>query len=93
VNHNMIRGTAVGMIVAMLVVFVAMLVTLAVAGLVVAYVAFVQRGRDIPRAPGLTERLERFVEHWRVPTEPAQHDDPDRQLHVRQGGIRPPGRR
>jgi hypothetical protein len=81
-----------GMFFTMLVVFVAMLVTLAVAGLVVAYVAFVQRGRDIPRAPWLTEKLQSFVERWRVPTEPAQNDDPDRQLHVRQGGLRRPSR-
>jgi hypothetical protein len=80
------------MFLAMLVVFVAMLVTLAVAGLVVAYVAFVQRGREIPRAPWLTEKLDSFVERWRVPTEPAQYEDPDKQLHVRQGGIRRPSR-
>ena len=80
------------MFMAMLVVFVAMLVTLAVAGLVVAYVAFIQRGRDIPRAPWLTERLESFVERWRVPTEPAEHDDPERQLQVRHGGLRRPSR-
>jgi hypothetical protein len=78
------------MFMAMLVVFVAMLVTLAVAGLVVAYVAFIQRGRDIPRASWLTEKLESLVERWRVPTEPAEHDDPERQLHVRHGGLRRP---
>jgi len=77
---------------AMLVVFVAMIVILVVAGLVVAYVAFIQRGRDIPGAPWLTEKLESFVERWRVPTEPAEHDDPDKKLHVRQGGIRRPSR-
>ena len=76
-----------GMFFAMLVMFVALLVTLAVAGLVVAYVAFVQRGREIPRAPWLTEKLESFVEWWHVPTEPAQNHDPDRQLHVQRGGL------
>jgi hypothetical protein len=76
----------------MLVVFIAMIVTLAVAGLVVAYVAFIQRGQDIPGSPWLTEKLESFVERWKVPTEPAQHDDPDRQLQVRRGGIHRPSR-
>ena len=49
-------------------------------------------GRDVPGAPWLTEWLESFVERWRVPTEPAQHDDPERRLHVRQGGLRRPSR-
>lgn len=72
------------------VILVAMLVTLAVAGVVVAYVAFVHQGKDIPRAPWLTEALQRAEHRWGVPTEPAEHHDPDRQLHVRQGGISGP---
>jgi hypothetical protein len=75
---------------ATLVVLVAMALTLAAAGLVVAYVAFIERGRDIPRAEWLTDLMRRLVSRWQVPTEPAEHDDPDRQLHVRHGGIRRP---
>ena len=75
---------------AMLVVLLAMLLTLAAAALVVCYVAFVSRGRDIPRADWLTDAMRRAADRWHVPTEPAQHDDPDRQLHVQQGGIQSP---
>lgn len=78
---------------AMLVVLVAMLLTLAAAGLVVCYVAFISRGREIPRADWLTDAMRRAVDRWHVPTEPAQHDEPDRQLHVRRGGIESPSRR
>lgn len=75
---------------AMFVVFVAMLVTLALAGLVVAYVAFVQQGRDIPGAEWLTGAIRRVVERWSVSSEPAEDEDPQRQLHVERGGIRDP---
>jgi hypothetical protein len=75
---------------AMLVVLVALLLTLVAAGLVVCYVAFVSRGRDIPRADWLSEAMRRGAHRWHVPTEPAQHEDPDGQLHVRHGGIKPP---
>jgi hypothetical protein len=78
---------------AMFVVFMAMLFTLAVAGLVVAYVAFVQRGRPIPRAEWLGEALRRLEQRWAVPTEPAETPEPDRRLHVRSGGIRRTSRR
>ncbi|HEX2174281.1 MAG TPA: hypothetical protein VHG70_00095 [Nocardioidaceae bacterium] len=78
---------------AMLVVFVAMLVTLAAAGLVVAYVAFVQQGKEIPRAGWLTDAMRRLVDRWSVPTEPAEYDDPGHQLHVQGGGIRRPSER
>jgi hypothetical protein len=78
---------------AMFVVFVAMLFTLAVAGLVVAYVAFVQRGEPIPRAEWLTGALNRLADRWAVPTEPAESREADRQLHVRSGGIRRSTRR
>lgn len=73
---------------AMFVIFIAMLVTLALAGLVVAYVAFVSQGRDIPRAEWLTEVMRKGAERWSVPTEPAEYRDADRQLHVDHGGIR-----
>jgi flagellar basal body-associated protein FliL len=76
--------------VSILVIFLAMVVTLALAGLVVAFVAFIQQGKDIPRAPRLSEALRRAAERWRVPTEPSHHDDPDGQLQVRQGGLRRP---
>jgi hypothetical protein len=72
----------------MLVIFVAMVVTVGVAGLVVAYVAFIARGQEIPRANWLTDALRRAGERWHVPTEPAEHHDPENQLHVYQGGIR-----
>jgi hypothetical protein len=75
------------------VIFLAMVVTLALAGLVVAYVAFVQQGREIPRAPWLTEALTRLAERWRVPTEPSHHDDPERQIRVSHGGLRRPSGR
>jgi hypothetical protein len=75
---------------AMLVMVLAMLMTLGAAGLVVCYVAFVSRGRDIPRAPWLTNAMRRAADRWRVTTDPTQHDDPDRQLHVRHGGIHSP---
>ena len=78
---------------AMLVVLLATLLTLAAAGLVVCYVAFVSRGRGIPRADRLTDAMRRAADRWQVPTEPAQHNDPDGQLHVRHGGIRSPSRR
>lgn len=76
------------MFVAMLVTLLAMLITLAAAGLVVAYVAFIQQGRDIPRAPRLTDALKQLAERWSVATEPAEQRDPERQLHVHHGGIR-----
>jgi hypothetical protein len=78
---------------AMLVVIFAMLLTLVAAGLVVCYVAFISRGHDIPRAEWLSEAMRRGADRWQVPTEPAQHEDPDRQLHVRHGGIQPPSGR
>jgi hypothetical protein len=81
------------MLFAMFVVFVAMLFTLAVAGVVVAYVAFVQRGRPVPRAQWLTDVLQRLERRWAVPAEPAESNQPDRRLHVRSGGIRRPSRR
>ena len=74
----------------MFVIFVAMAVTLALAGLVVAYVAFIQQGREIPRAPWLTEALTRAAERFRVPSEPSHHDDPEHQLRVARGGLRRP---
>jgi hypothetical protein len=74
----------------MFVIFLAMVVTLALAGLVVAYVAFVQQGKEVPRAPWLTEALTKARDRWGVPTEPSQHEDPDHQLHVAQGGLRRP---
>jgi hypothetical protein len=77
----------------MFVIFVAMVVTLALAGLVVAYVAFVQQGREIPRAPWLTEALTKAADRWSVPTEPSHHDDPEHQLRVAQGRLRRPSGR
>jgi hypothetical protein len=73
---------------AILVILLAMLVTLAAAGLVVAYVAFVARGRDIPHAAWLTDVMRRAVARWHVPTEPESPEHPDRALHVKHGGIR-----
>ncbi len=46
----------------MLWMLVAMLVTLAVAGVVVAYVAFPHRGEDLPGAPWLGEAMKRGVD-------------------------------
>ena len=74
----------------MLVILLAMLLTLAVAGLVVVFVAFISRGRDIPGAERLTDALRRLQDRWTVPTEPPEHRDPERRLHVRKGGIRRP---
>jgi hypothetical protein len=70
------------------VVLVAMVATMVVAGLVVAYVAFISQGKDIPRAEWLTGALRRLVQRWHVPTEPAESSDPELRLHVYQGGIR-----
>ncbi len=78
---------------AMFVIFVAMLVTLAAAGLVVAYVAFIHQGKEIPRAAWLTDTMRRVVARWSVPTEPSDSNDPARQLHVQHGGIRRPSGR
>jgi hypothetical protein len=79
---------------AMLVVLLATLATLAVAGLVVAYVAFTHRGRDVPRAVPGAERLTGFLrgvhERWTLDPEPAEHHEAERRLHVRQGGVRRP---
>ena len=72
----------------MLVILFAMLLTLAVAGLVVVFVAFIQRDQDIPGAPWLTGALRRLQDRWSVPTEPPEHRDPARRLQVRRGGIR-----
>ena len=43
----------------MIVIAVAMLVILAAAALVVAYVAYPQRGREVPKAPWLGEAMTR----------------------------------
>jgi hypothetical protein len=79
---------------AMLVIVLAMLATLALAGLVVAYVAFTQRGRDVPDAvPGagrLTGLLRGVHDRWTFDPEPDEHADPERRLHVQRGGIRRP---
>lgn len=45
----------------LLVIFLAMLACLAVAGLVVAYVAYPHRGEQMPKAPWLGEALARAV--------------------------------
>jgi hypothetical protein len=79
-----------GTLLALAVVVVAMLVSLAAAGCVVAYVAFVSRGRPVPHAPWLGDMLGRLVRRWGVPTEPAEPDDPHdphQRLHLRRGGI------
>lgn len=81
-----------GMIFAMFVILVAMLVTLALAGLVVAYVAFIQQGRDIPqavpRADWLTKTLRRLADRWQAVADPADRPDEERDLHIRRGGLR-----
>ncbi len=46
----------------MLVVFVAMLVILALAGLVAAYVAYPRRGADLPALPWVGDALQKGVE-------------------------------
>lgn len=46
----------------MLVLFVALLIILAAAGLVVAYVASPRRGAPIPRTSGLTRQLRQLVD-------------------------------
>jgi hypothetical protein len=76
------------MFVGMMVVLVAMTAIVVLAGLVVAYVAFISQGKDIPRAEWLTGALRRLVQRWHVPTEPAESSDPEQRLHVYQGGIR-----
>ncbi|MGH3355832.1 MAG: hypothetical protein ACRDOJ_08025 [Nocardioidaceae bacterium] len=70
-----------------LVMLLAVLLVLAVAGLVVAYVAYIQQGREIPRAPWLTDAMHRMVDRWGVPTEPAEHSAAHNRLHVADGGI------
>lgn len=79
-------GDPVGLFLAMVVIVLAMLLTLAVAGLVVAYVAFIQQGREIPRAPALTKVLHRACERWGIPTAPDGHATADEeQLRVLHG--------
>ncbi len=46
----------------MLVVFVAMVVILALAGLVAAYVAYPRRGADLPALPWVGDALQKSVE-------------------------------
>ena len=46
----------------MLLLLLAMLLTLVVAGVVVAYVAFPHRGEDLPGAPWLGDAMKRGVE-------------------------------
>lgn len=79
---------------AMLVILLAMVLTLVVAALVVVYVAFIQRGKEIPRAvpkaEWLTDAMLRASDRWGVPTEAAENQESDRKLHVRHGGIRRP---
>lgn len=85
---------ALSTIFAMLVIVLATLATLVVAGLVVAYVAFVHRGHDVPAVvPGadrLTALLRGVHDRWSIDPEPAEHRDPERRLHVRRGGLRRP---
>ncbi len=57
----------------MLVVVIAMLVVLAVAGLVVVYVAYPHRGEEVPAAPWLGEALGRAAEAAPL-VEPAYED-------------------
>lgn len=47
----------------MLYLFVAMLVSLLVAGLVVVYVAYPHRGEKVPHAPWLGDALAKAVDH------------------------------
>jgi hypothetical protein len=79
---------------AMLVIGLATLATLAVAGLVVGYVACVQRGRDVPGVVPGAERITAFLrgvhERWVLDPEPGEHPDPERRLYVRRGSIRRP---
>lgn len=76
---------------AMFVIFAAMLVTLVLAGLVVAYVAYIQQGRDIPhavpRAAWLTDALRRFADRWHTLIEGPEQREDERDLHIRRGGI------
>jgi hypothetical protein len=62
----------------MIYIIIAMLVILAVAGLVVVYVAYPHRGEEMPNAPWVGEALKKTVDA--VPTLPGEGepDDPER---------------
>jgi hypothetical protein len=60
----------------MIFIVIAMLVILAVAGLVVVYVAYPHRGEDMPNAPWVGEALKKTVDA--VPTLPSEREgEPD----------------
>ncbi|MGH3367471.1 MAG: hypothetical protein ACRDOY_09725 [Nocardioidaceae bacterium] len=74
------------MLLLLLVMLLATLTILAVAGLVVAYVAYPHQGKEIPRAEWLTDAMNRAVDRWGVPTEPRDDEDAERrQQHVDSG--------
>ena len=58
----------------MIVIALVMLVILTAAGLVVAYVAYPQRGREVPKAPWLGEAMTRAAIRAGVHDEPAPEE-------------------
>ncbi len=62
----------------MLVVVIAMLVVLAVAGLVVVYVAYPHRGEEVPAVPWLGEAMGRAAEA--APVLELEYDDSEHRL-------------
>jgi hypothetical protein len=60
----------------MIFVLLTMLVILLLAALVAAYVAFTQRGIEVPAVPWVGDALERALAA--VPTLPAEHDEHER---------------